>query len=1156
MFRNRKIWLLTAFIVAAVLCGASYRARAEKSVNDAPAKPASQTAPVSPIPEPGIMLRGKEERFKGQRGEAVKSARMVLSNLPEAGEGGEEREEKEKDVKAPGREPAPPPMPDGWQHPLAGQAAKGKGGAANSSNSPISHIFAGVPAPAPTSSFMAVEQLSGFFPPDTHGAVGPGHVMTATNDRIRIQNRSGVVLRTVNIDGATGFWGPLGIPSPEAFDPRFHYDPYGQRWIAVSVAFAETANASVLVAASANSDPTGQWFQFRIDVDSMNTLWGDFPCVGFNANWITVSVNMFDNVNGNLVRPQIYAIEKAAVYAGSGAPHTVFNNLVASVVGTTIFPATTYNASEPTQYLVNRFNETNGSLRIHTISGPVGSPGFLATNLQPISPIPWAHFGGASGLDFAPQAGSAARIDNGDSRMQSVVFRNGSLWCAHTVFYPLGTSAARSAVQWWQFNPTTATIQQRGVIDDEGGNSFYAYPSLAVNANNDMLIGYSRFSRTQFASANYSFRAGGDPLNTLREDAILKAGEGFYYQANNSANRWGDYSATVVDPNDTDLWTVQQYALPPANTTLPGRWSSWWVRMRPDGSVSGPAAPPQTNPAPTPNPPAPSNDNFAAAQAINGCTGSVASQNYQATRETGEPSHAPSGNAGGKSIWFRWTAPATGQVEITTDGSNFDTLLGVYTGTSVSGLTAIAKNDDGPIGLTSRVVFTATSGVVYQIAVDGFLDGVADSGEIILNWSQQSAGCSPATTVQFNRAAYTTLESTGVAVLTLTRQGSLSGTTTVDYQTADGTATQKGDYTILSGTVTFASDQATQTFAIPITEDSYVESNETLTVNLSNPVGGSLGSNPSAVLTIANNDLPNSPTNPIDTSRFFVRQQYADFLSREPDQGGFDFWTGEIDGRCGFSNPSCISERRRAVSNAFFFELEYQQTGAYVYRLYRAAFGNAQPFPNPSGDMDSHPFCQANPQNCQFVRAAHIPSYSRFVNDRARVVGGVNLQQSQLALANAFVQRAEFTARYPASLATGAQFVDAVLATLTGIGADLSTQRAALISQYDGAGGGNAGRGQVMFRLSVDDAANPVNNSAFINSEYNRAFVATQYFGYLRRDSDMPGFNFWFGILARFPPRSVPSQLAMVCAFISSGEYQERFSPLITRNDSECPPAP
>lgn len=129
--------------------------------------------------------------------------------------------------------------------------------------------------------------------------------------------------------------------------------------------------------------------------------------------------------------------------------------------------------------------------------------------------------------------------------------------------------------------------------------------------------------------------------------------------------------------------------------------------------------------------PPPANDNFVNAQVITGASGNVTGTSFAATKEAGEPNHA--GYGGGSSVWYRWQAPATGPVNFNTLGSNFDTSLAVYTGTSVSGLTQIAANDDSGGFLQSSVTFTAEAGVVYQIAVDGF-SGV--QGSIVLTWSQ------------------------------------------------------------------------------------------------------------------------------------------------------------------------------------------------------------------------------------------------------------------------------------------------------------------------------------------------------------------------------------------------------------------------------------
>ena len=282
--------------------------------------------------------------------------------------------------------------------------------------------------------------------------------------------------------------------------------------------------------------------------------------------------------------------------------------------------------------------------------------------------------------------------------------------------------------------------------------------------------------------------------------------------------------------------------------------------------------------------------------------------------------------------------------------------------------------------------------------------------------------------LQLNATSYSVNEGCATAVVAVNRSGGNAATATVDFATSDNTAEQRTDYTIASGTVSFAPGETVKSFSVLISKDAYTEGPETINLTLSNPsssAGASLGAPSTATLTINNDGSVPVNTQPIDEAGLFVCQHYHDFLAREPDSSGAAFWTGQIT-QCG-NDALCIRNKRNDVSNAFYFELEFQQTGAYVYRLYRAAYGNNQPFPNPDNSNQNE--------------AKKLPSYPVFARDRARVVGGADLAQGQLDLANAFVQRNEFLTKYPASLSTAAQFVDAVLATISNdTGVDLTSQ--------------------------------------------------------------------------------------------------------------------
>jgi hypothetical protein len=204
-------------------------------------------------------------------------------------------------------------------------------------------------------------------------------------------------------------------------------------------------------------------------------------------------------------------------------------------------------------------------------------------------------------------------------------------------------------------------------------------------------------------------------------------------------------------------------------------------------------------------------------------------------------------------------------------------------------------------------------------------------------------------TINFSAATYNTTESSGSTTVTINRTGDVTRAVTVDYassgnnglpcSTANGVATPKCDFTTALGTLNFAAGEATKTVNILISQDSFVEGPETFTVTLSNQTGNSaLGTPSTSTITIAD-DVTEPATNPIDDVRNFVRQHYHDFLSREPDASGWDFWTNQITS-CG-SDVQCNEVRRIDVSASFFLSIEFQQNGYLVERFYKVGYGDA-----------------------------------------------------------------------------------------------------------------------------------------------------------------------------------------------------------------------
>jgi hypothetical protein len=376
--------------------------------------------------------------------------------------------------------------------------------------------------------------------------------------------------------------------------------------------------------------------------------------------------------------------------------------------------------------------------------------------------------------------------------------------------------------------------------------------------------------------------------------------------------------------------------------------------------------------------------------------------------------------------------------------------------------------------------------------------------------------------VQFIASGYQFDEGAGRATITVARTGAAVAAATVGYATVDdpapvrcdivnGTAYARCDYATAGDTLRFASGERRKSFTVSLIDDAHVEGAETVALRLSTPTAAPLGQQSTAILTIADNDTNSSTPNPAFNNPFFVRQQYLDFLSREPDAPGLNAWLNVLNNCADVNNldpnaPSAGCDRI-LVSSSFFGSQEFQLKGYFVYRFYKLAFNR-------------------------------LPAYTEIILDMRGVTGASaqDVFQKKAAYTSAFVTRPEFVSAY--GNVTSAQYVAALLGRydLTQITcpdpaapdstAKVTLTSAELIARLDG---NTLTRAQILRAVADSDQV--------FQLEFNRAFVAMQYYGYLRRAPEVGGYNAWLNYLTTHPS----DFRTMVNGFMNSTEYKLRF---------------
>jgi subtilisin family serine protease len=460
--------------------------------------------------------------------------------------------------------------------------------------------------------------------------------------------------------------------------------------------------------------------------------------------------------------------------------------------------------------------------------------------------------------------------------------------------------------------------------------------------------------------------------------------------------------------------------------------------------------------------------------------------------------------------WIKVAAPGVGILSTVPGGQ-----YGTWRGTSMSSPLVA-----GEVALVrSAFPNLRPSKIIAQVEntshrIDRAIRWRVDAGKAVTVAPDDGLVLTP-NTVQFADDEFEATEGAGKITVTVIRTEPTTGVVTVDYSlglqgTSTDTAKQQTDFNLTAGTLRFAPGETSKTFTVLINQDSFRETQEHAKIILSNIKGGAtLGGLSIAELEIEDDDPIGTQGNVIDDNINFVRQQYHDFLNREGDAGGLDYWSAEIV-RCG-TDAQCLNRRRRDVSAAFFVENEFQQTGFFVYKLEKVSFNRR-------------------------------PTYQKFIPEVQEISQNAQAsgtETSKREFADNWANRAEFHARF--DVLGNAQFVDELYRN-----AEITPDAATRNRQIDDLDNNRRGRGQILREVAESQELH--------NRQYNSAFVLMQYFGYLRREPDQGGYDFWLGILTNRLPNDMSGYKSMVCAFITSREYQERFSTTSTRTDNDCAP--
>ncbi len=434
----------------------------------------------------------------------------------------------------------------------------------------------------------------GFYhiPPDPIGAVGLDHVVSVVNTSIEWHTKSGA---QQNSQSLQSFFASLS-PVNSTFDPKVIYDQYAGRFLVVTLEQQDTADGDsvnssrLLLAVSDDSDPNGLWYFHAID--SRVTIggvdeWADYPGFAVDEQVIYLTANMFSFGANLFGGARLWIIDKTDFYSGGAASVAVHDpSAAAGASAATTQPAHMFGTAQAglgTFLVRSGFSDgTNEFLSIIRVEDPLAPSPTFTHQFVDVGDIDDM----TVSMPNAPQAGSLELIETNDRRSLHAVWRDNALWAASTIVPSSGPDAGQATAHWFKID--TSNLGSLSLADqgnaggndvDPGAHTFF--PSIAVDKDGNMAMGFALSSPNHYAGAYYTGRLASDPAGTVRQTGVLAAGLGPYVRTfGGSRNRWGDYSGISLDPVDeSTFWVYNEYAIMPGNSTGEGDDGQWGTRF-------------------------------------------------------------------------------------------------------------------------------------------------------------------------------------------------------------------------------------------------------------------------------------------------------------------------------------------------------------------------------------------------------------------------------------------------------------------------------------------------------------------------------------------------------------------------------------------------